>query len=248
MGAPVILVTMLKSACEIGSSHWLCRCNTQSFWICLPCGNQIFSHIKVKSRSSHYISVSMMEGSLDTQKEREHHSQIRWGFNIKIKHQDSKNEEKSDSDNIPDDNSTFTITEKENLQKLLPKLISPPGISAVPKRVGTASNINMKASKWHSLFSKNLPLVALKVFGNVWSAGNRKQNISLLKNLCSLVECTHFVKCKSITEETCAKFEINYALYLGLLRHFLRGSPSDQITITLFALFKRVASKCNGQG
>lgn len=35
----------------------------------------------------------------------------------------------------------------------------------------------------------------------------------MLNNLCSLVECTHFVECKSITEETCAKFEINYASY-----------------------------------
>ncbi|KNZ43677.1 hypothetical protein VP01_999g3 [Puccinia sorghi] len=145
----------------------------------------------------------------------QHHFRIRWGFNIKVKDQDSENtnKDKSDSDNIPDENSTLTITKKENLQKLLLTVIVPPGIAAVPKGVGTASNGKLKASEWHSLFAKHLPLVALEAFGNVWSAGNRDRKISLLNNLCSLVECTHFVECKSITEETCAKFEINYALY-----------------------------------
>ncbi|KNZ60550.1 hypothetical protein VP01_15387g1, partial [Puccinia sorghi] len=99
----------------------------------------------------------------------QHHFRIQWGFNIKVKDQDSENtnEDKSDSDNIPDENSTLTITEKENLQKLLPTVIVPPGIAAIPKGVGTASNGKLKASEWHSLFAKNLPLVALEAFGNV---------------------------------------------------------------------------------
>ncbi|KNZ44360.1 hypothetical protein VP01_923g6 [Puccinia sorghi] len=149
---------------------------------------------------------------------------IRWDFNAKTNKPDSSSaNEDSNSDDLRDKNSTLTITEKANLQQLLPTVISPTGIASVPKCVGTASNGKLKASEWHSLLAKNLPLVALEAFGSAWSAGNSYQKLSLLNNLCSLIERTHLVESRLITEESCAKFDLNYNLYCRTLEPLFEG-------------------------
>ncbi|KNZ44494.1 hypothetical protein VP01_9104g1, partial [Puccinia sorghi] len=107
--------------------------------------------------------------------------------------------------------------------RLLPTFIVPPGIASLPKGVGTASNGKLKASEWHSLFAKHLPLVSLKAFGSVWSSGNHNRKLALLNNLQSLK-----ILVPSLTLITRHTAE--------LLRHSLRGIPSDQIIIMLFTL------------
>ncbi|KAH9808151.1 hypothetical protein DFH28DRAFT_936399 [Melampsora americana] len=83
----------------------------------------------------------------------------------------------------------------------------------MPKGIGTKSNGKLKASEWHSLFSKHLPLIALDVFGSKWSPNDHQRKRLVLENLVSLVECTHFVENKNITEDDTWKFEIDYAKY-----------------------------------
>ncbi|KNZ46356.1 hypothetical protein VP01_7333g1, partial [Puccinia sorghi] len=72
--------------------------------------------------------------------------------------------------------------------------------------VGTASNGKLKASEWHSLFAKHLPLVSLEAFGSV-----------------CLIECTHFIKSKSITEDSCSKFDIYYKSYCRTSEALFKG-------------------------
>ncbi|KNZ44725.1 hypothetical protein VP01_889g10 [Puccinia sorghi] len=177
---------------------------------------------KITRRTSRHISVAFMEGSNDNQCQinsiqtvwvnnvvlgmihnwyegvLQHHFQIRWGFNAKAKtpYSNSSTNENSNSDDLRDKNSTLTITEKTNLQQLLPTFISPPGIASVPKGVETESNGKLKASEFHSVFAEHLPLVALEDFGSA-----------------CLIEFTHFFESRLITEESCAKFYINYKFY-----------------------------------
>ncbi|POW09201.1 hypothetical protein PSHT_09268, partial [Puccinia striiformis] len=83
-----------------------------------------------------------------------------------------------------------------HIQKALPDIIIPRGVTQVPLNLGDPKHGKLKASEWHSLFSTYLPLSLINFFVDNPAKCATDNNQNLLLNFSSLVICTNIVSLK----------------------------------------------------
>jgi hypothetical protein len=154
----------------------------------------------------------------------QHHFRYRWNINGSKKAEDTSDDNsQSDGGSVEEDN-TITATslsnpEKEELIRAIHEVIVPTGITPMPKGLGESKNGKLKAAEWHSLFAFHLPLAVLDVFVNFDDIdGSLLAQENTLKNICSLIECTHLVSSREITDRCSKKFAENYQIYMDTSR------------------------------
>jgi hypothetical protein len=100
-----------------------------------------------------------------------------------------------------------------HIWKALPNIIVPCGVTQVPPNLGNPKHGKIKASEWHSLFSKYLPLSLIDFFVNNLAQSLSSDNQNMLLNFLSLVICTNIVSLKSTSDADSNKLEEAYSLY-----------------------------------
>ncbi|KNZ54398.1 hypothetical protein VP01_2958g1 [Puccinia sorghi] len=98
----------------------------------------------------------------------QHHLRVCWAFEPNSPKNLSHNDQLDDwEDNVSEDNETsskFQDSALLHIQKALPSIIVPCGVTRIPLDLGDPKHGKLKASEWHVLFSTYLPLSLIDFF------------------------------------------------------------------------------------
>ncbi|KNZ54559.1 hypothetical protein VP01_2913g3 [Puccinia sorghi] len=100
-----------------------------------------------------------------------------------------------DEDNKSFESSTdFQNTALLHIQKAIPEIIVPRGLTQNPANLGDPKHGKLRASEWHSLFATYLPLSLINYFEDTTASDQASTHQNQILNLTSLEDCEHFAQ------------------------------------------------------